>query len=67
MVKKALCVGVNYPNQEYQLHGCVPSTPFRHVCTYEVNDCLDWERTLKENFALEERNFMKDGVSFFIL
>mmetsp|Transcript_32212 Transcript_32212/g.57752 ORF Transcript_32212/g.57752 Transcript_32212/m.57752 type:complete len:911 (-) Transcript_32212:95-2827(-) len=47
MVKKALCVGINYPNQQYQLFGC-------------VNDCLDWERVLKETFEFEETRVLID-------
>jgi len=47
MVKKALCVGLNYPQQKYQLYGC-------------VNDCLDWERLLKETFQFEETRVLID-------
>eukprot|EP00930_Biecheleria_cincta_P084096 TRINITY_DN73588_c0_g1_i1.p1 TRINITY_DN73588_c0_g1~~TRINITY_DN73588_c0_g1_i1.p1 ORF type:complete len:784 (-),score=97.01 TRINITY_DN73588_c0_g1_i1:722-3073(-) len=47
MVKKALCVGCNYPNTPYQLYGC-------------VNDCLDWERLLKEQFEFDETRVLID-------
>lgn len=47
MGKRALCVGVNYPGQEYQLYGC-------------VNDCLDWERMLKEAYEFEETRVLID-------
>lgn len=47
MVKKALCVGCNYPNTPYQLYGC-------------VNDCLDWERLLKETFEFDETRVLID-------
>lgn len=47
MVKKALCVGCNYPNTPYQLYGC-------------VNDCLDWERLFKDQFQFDETRVLID-------
>jgi hypothetical protein len=47
MVKKGLFCGLNYPNQQYPLHGC-------------VNDCLDWEEKLRMAFGFEETRVLMD-------
>mmetsp|Transcript_9780 Transcript_9780/g.25315 ORF Transcript_9780/g.25315 Transcript_9780/m.25315 type:complete len:863 (-) Transcript_9780:74-2662(-) len=47
MVKKALCIGLNYPKRENKLFGC-------------VNDCLDWEHLLKDTFKFDETRVLID-------
>lgn len=47
MVKKALCCGLNYPQQKYQLYGC-------------INDCLDWEHLLRNTFQFDESRVLID-------
>jgi hypothetical protein len=47
MVKKALVVGLNYPNQKHQLYGC-------------VNDCLNWVSVLEKQFKFEEVRVLID-------
>lgn len=47
MVKKALIVGLNYPNQKHQLYGC-------------VNDCLNWNALLEKQFGFEEIRVLID-------
>lgn len=47
MVKKALCVGLNYPQKKFQLYGC-------------VNDCLDWEHLLNNTYGFDETRVLID-------
>eukprot|EP00929_Paragymnodinium_shiwhaense_P096930 TRINITY_DN58681_c0_g1_i1.p1 TRINITY_DN58681_c0_g1~~TRINITY_DN58681_c0_g1_i1.p1 ORF type:complete len:706 (+),score=94.94 TRINITY_DN58681_c0_g1_i1:88-2205(+) len=48
MVKKALCVGLNYPNyRQHQLYGC-------------INDALNWEHELKNSFQFDETRVLID-------
>jgi hypothetical protein len=47
MVKKALIVGLNYPNQKHQLYGC-------------VNDSLNWNALLGKEFGFEEIRVLID-------
>mmetsp|Transcript_10980 Transcript_10980/g.24188 ORF Transcript_10980/g.24188 Transcript_10980/m.24188 type:complete len:777 (-) Transcript_10980:138-2468(-) len=42
MVKKALCIGLNYPQRNPRLYG-------------SVNDCLDWEHVLRNMYNFETR------------
>eukprot|EP00931_Biecheleriopsis_adriatica_P026545 TRINITY_DN16150_c0_g1_i1.p1 TRINITY_DN16150_c0_g1~~TRINITY_DN16150_c0_g1_i1.p1 ORF type:complete len:868 (+),score=138.83 TRINITY_DN16150_c0_g1_i1:102-2606(+) len=49
MVKKALCVGLNYPSTRHQLFGC-------------VNDCLDWDKLLKDHFHFDETRVLIDQM-----
>eukprot|EP00747_Dinoflagellata_sp_TGD_P186323 gnl/TRDRNA2_/TRDRNA2_43299_c0_seq1.p1 gnl/TRDRNA2_/TRDRNA2_43299_c0~~gnl/TRDRNA2_/TRDRNA2_43299_c0_seq1.p1 ORF type:complete len:592 (-),score=93.48 gnl/TRDRNA2_/TRDRNA2_43299_c0_seq1:81-1856(-) len=47
MVKKALCCGLNYPNQKHQLYGC-------------INDCLNWAKLLEKTFDFNEVRVLID-------
>eukprot|EP00927_Polykrikos_kofoidii_P056998 TRINITY_DN51100_c0_g1_i1.p1 TRINITY_DN51100_c0_g1~~TRINITY_DN51100_c0_g1_i1.p1 ORF type:complete len:681 (+),score=115.52 TRINITY_DN51100_c0_g1_i1:58-2100(+) len=47
MVKKALCIGLNYPGQKYQLYGC-------------TNDALNWEHMLKNTLHFDETRVLID-------
>lgn len=47
MVKKALCCGLNYPNQKCQLYGC-------------INDCLNWAKLLQQTFHFDEVRVLID-------
>lgn len=47
MVKKALCVGLNYPTHKFKLYGC-------------INDCLDWDYRLKTTFEFDESRVLID-------
>jgi hypothetical protein len=47
MVKKALVVGLNYPDQKHQLYGC-------------VNDTLNWVAVLEKQFKFEEVRVLID-------
>lgn len=46
-LKKALCVGLNYPDSKHQIYGC-------------VNDCLNWDALLKESFGFDETRVLID-------
>jgi hypothetical protein len=45
--KKALCCGLNYPNQKFPLYG-------------SVNDCLDWEQLFRSVFNFDETRVLID-------
>jgi len=47
MVKKALCCGLNYPNEKHQLYGC-------------INDCLNWAKLVENNFGFDEIRVLID-------
>lgn len=47
MVKKALCCGLNYPKQKYQVYGC-------------INDCLNWAHLLEHTFQFDECRVLID-------
>ena len=46
-MKKALFVGINYPNTQHKLNGC-------------INDIELAERVVTENFGFEEKRVLKD-------
>mmetsp|Transcript_5400 Transcript_5400/g.13070 ORF Transcript_5400/g.13070 Transcript_5400/m.13070 type:complete len:457 (-) Transcript_5400:109-1479(-) len=47
MVKRALCVGLNYPDSPHQLYGC-------------VNDCLNWAFILEKDLGFDECRILID-------
>mmetsp|Transcript_27231 Transcript_27231/g.49985 ORF Transcript_27231/g.49985 Transcript_27231/m.49985 type:complete len:465 (+) Transcript_27231:58-1452(+) len=47
MVKRALCVGLNYPDTPHQLYGC-------------VNDCLNWAFILEKDLGFDECRILID-------
>mmetsp|Transcript_31926 Transcript_31926/g.74742 ORF Transcript_31926/g.74742 Transcript_31926/m.74742 type:complete len:469 (+) Transcript_31926:105-1511(+) len=47
MVKRALCVGLNYPEKPHQLFGC-------------VNDCLNWAGLLEKDLGFDECRILID-------